>query len=256
MFPIAHGWLLARLADGDASSPAAFLGCVWPDMLFGSPLTHRQSHSSGETLLEFARELPDTAERDAFLDFTRGVITHGSAPHGFDWYSDESYGDGGAAKGYAFQRGALLATRAAAACGVAEESGLWKAHNIIEMAFERKLYQADRLAATTLRAACADTDLMALIAGPLARFFHEDAIALAAAMRRYPEVVTLTPDSLDTLATIYATQTRIRHPGATPDAHAIAALIGEAEELVASDGETYLAICRAGVGATLATLGL
>lgn len=255
MFPIAHGWLLARLTDG-SPSPAAFLGCVWPDMLFGSPLTHQQSHTSGETLLDFTREQPDGAGRDALLDFTRGVITHGSAPHGFDWYSDESYGDGGAAKGYAFQRGAAIATRAAVACGVVEEFGLWKAHNLIEMAFERRLYQADPAAAATLRAACDDTDLMAQIAGPLAQFFHQDAAALAAAMLRYREVVSLAPDSLDALATIYAAQTRIRHPGATPDAHAIASLIGEAEDIVASDGETYLAICHAGVSSMLAALGL
>lgn len=44
MFPVAHGWLLARLT-GDVPSLAAFLGCVWPDLLFGSPLTHQQSHS-------------------------------------------------------------------------------------------------------------------------------------------------------------------------------------------------------------------
>ncbi|MDE3228571.1 MAG: hypothetical protein KGO05_01720, partial [Chloroflexota bacterium] len=78
---------------------------------------------------------------------------------------------------------------------------------------------------------------------------------LAAAMLRYREIVSLAPDSLDTLAAIYAAQTRIRHPGATPDAHAIASLIGEAEDIVASDGEIYLAICRAGVSATLAALG-
>ncbi|MDE3231142.1 MAG: hypothetical protein KGO05_14785 [Chloroflexota bacterium] len=56
MFPIAHGWLLARLTDDGSPTPAAFLGCVWPDMLFGSPLTHKQSHTSGEALLDFARD--------------------------------------------------------------------------------------------------------------------------------------------------------------------------------------------------------
>lgn len=91
MFPIAHGWLLAELTEQPAA--AAYLGCVWPDMLFGSPLAHPQSHQSGAGLLAFARGLPAGAERDEFMAFVRGVITHGSEPHGFDWFSDEGYGE-------------------------------------------------------------------------------------------------------------------------------------------------------------------
>ena len=48
MFPIAHAWLVERLVA--KPQPAHYLGCVWPDMLFESPLTHPQSHRSGMTL--------------------------------------------------------------------------------------------------------------------------------------------------------------------------------------------------------------
>ena len=159
MFPIAHGWLLAQITEQPTA--AAYLGCVWPDMLFGSPLAHPQSHKSGAELLAFARALPAGEARDEFLAFVRGVITHGSEPHGFDWFSDEGYGDeSGQAKGFAFQRAAPLAQRAAAACDVPEEMGLWKAHNLIEMSFEGPLYAANPDAAHALATACADDALM------------------------------------------------------------------------------------------------
>jgi hypothetical protein len=255
MFPIAHGWLLAELTDDP--SPASFLGSVWPDMLFGSPLTHPQSHRSGAAVLAFARTLPAGVERDEFTAFTRGAISHGSEPHGFDWFSDEAYGAGGAqAKGFAFQQGAPLATRAAAACDVPEEMGLWKAHNLIEMAFERSLYTANTPAALALAAACADAALMARMAEPLSRFFALEVDALAESMRRYAEMVALAPTSLDALAQAYAHQTRYRHPGAQPYATALADLIGEAETLIAPDREDYLTTCVAGVRATLAACGL
>lgn len=251
MFPIAHGWLLAQLTE--VPTAAAYLGCVWPDMLFGSPLTHPQSHKSGAGLLAFARTLPAGAEREEFTAFARGVISHGSEPHGFDQFSDEAYGAAGAhAKGYAFQRGAPLATRVASACGVAEEQGHWKAHNIVEMAFERTLLQANTRAAESLASACADTDLMARLADPLARYFGVERAGLIESMRRYPEVVTLAPRSLDSLAETYALQTRLKHDGARPDTSALADLIGEAETLIAADRDEYLTTCVTGVGATLA----
>jgi len=222
-------------------------------MLFGSPLTHPQSHRSGAALLAFARSLPAGAERDEFTDFARGVISHGSGPRGFDWFSDEAYGPTGAqARGYAFQRGAPLATRTASACGITDEQGYWKAHNIVEMAFERPLFHANRQAAQSLAAACADTDLMARLAEPLARYFGVERAGLAASMRRFADLVSLAPRSLDTLAEAYVLQTRLKHDSARPDTRALADLIGEAETLIATDREDYLLTCLSGVRATLA----
>ncbi len=252
MFPVAHGWLLVRVIED--ASPASFLGCVWPDMLFGSPLAHHQTHHSGDALLAYAHRMPEGVEREEFIEFVQGVISHGVAPTGFDHFSDEAYGDDAEdAKGYAFQRGALFAARAATACGIPEELGLWKAHNIIEMAFERSLFHANTPAAQSLIAACANTDLMQRMAEPLAQFFGVEPTALTECMRRYPEMVELTPTSHEALAQAYAYQTRYRHESAHPDKSALADLIGEAEALVAPDRDTYLTTCLNGVSVALAT---
>ena len=52
MFPIAHAWMIEQCAP--APTLAHYLGCVWPDMLYGSPLTHQQTHREGAALVVYA----------------------------------------------------------------------------------------------------------------------------------------------------------------------------------------------------------
>jgi len=122
MFPIAHAWLLERLVD--EPQPVDYLGCVWPDMLFSSPLSHTQSHREGAALAAYARSLPPDEDGETFRSFVIGVLTHGAEPHGFDWYSDEEYGGRPREeRGYAFQHARSFASEAARACGLPEEQG-------------------------------------------------------------------------------------------------------------------------------------
>lgn len=254
MYPVAHAWLASRLL-GPTPSDAALLGCVWPDMLFGSPITHEQAHHAGAGLLSYARDLPTGAEREEFLDFARGVLTHGAEPHGFDWFSDESWGGQLlAAKGFAFQRGLPLASATARACGLPEALGPWKAHNVIEMAFERPLLLAAPDVAARLQVACGDDALIERIARPIADFFGTPAGAVTTSMRAFRSAVSLFPASLRSLAEMYAVQTRLKHPDARPDASVLGALIGAAEALIAPERDVYLAVCLASVRETLAAL--
>ena len=167
MFPLAHAWLIHRLVPAPTS--AHFLGCVWPDMLFASPLSHTESHRSGARLADAANTLPDGPARDEFRAFVAGALSHGTDPHGFDWYSDEEYGGlPASARGYAFQQAVALAEDAARACDVPEHQGWWKAHNLVEMAFEQSLYLAAPHLGASLAAACADEALCNRVAGVLA----------------------------------------------------------------------------------------
>ena len=250
MFPLAHAWMIEQCVPDPAL--AHYLGCVWPDMLYGSPLTHQQTHRGGAALVAYAKSLPSSVEADEFRQFAQGALSHGVEPCGFDWYSDEEYGGlSTSERGYAFQRGRPLAERAAAACGVDPGHGWWKAHNLIEMAFERRLYAERPERGERIVAACADTALVERISGRLARHFGQPADALAAPMRRFPEVVELRPATVESLARTYAMQTRLRHPGASPDEAAIADLITEAEVIVAPDADEFLHTCAEKVRAML-----
>jgi len=267
VFPLAHAWLLARVVPEPV--PAHYLGCVWPDMLFESPLSHPQSHRSGAALAAYAKALADAEDAATLHAFVTGVLTHGSEPHGFDWYSDEEYRvanppsrseeDGGRPaeeRGYAFQRGKALSSDAAAACDVPEYQGWWKAHNFIEMGFEHPLYAAHPELGDQLAAACTDERLMEQIARHLAGFFGQPAEGLATPMRRFREVVLFRPETAGAWAEKYALQTRLKHSGAQPNVAAIARLIERAEGIIAADGQAYLDDCATRVGAMLREVGL
>jgi hypothetical protein len=250
MFPIAHAWMIEQCTS--SPKPAHYLGCVWPDMLYGSPLTHRQTHREGAALAAYAQSLAPSEEADEFRRFAQGALSHGVEPHGFDWYSDEVYGGRPASeRGYAFQRGRPLAQRAAAACGVAPDQGWWKAHNLIEMAFERRLYAERPERGERITAACADTALIDRISARLVEYFGQPAEALAEPIQRFPQIVELRPTSVASLARAYATQTRLRHPGAPPDEAAIGDLIAEAEAIVAPNAGEFLRVSSTQVRAML-----
>lgn len=242
MFPIAHAWLVQQLAP--AATDAHLLGCVWPDMLFHGPLDHTGSRRSGRLLAQHAMTISEIPEGPTFRAFVFGVLTHGVEPRGFDWYSDEAYGDGGeSARGYAFQLARPLAAPAARACGVELEHGWWKAHNIVEMAFERTLWSEGPLLGDGIARACADEQLLTCITHELARVFSVPQTELFAAIQRFPDVVTLRPNSVTTLAEVYALQTRLKHPYAAPDIGAIADLIAHGERLIDYSKGEFLATC-------------
>lgn len=250
MFPLAHAWMIEQCVP--SPTLAHYLGCVWPDMLYGSPLTHQQTHRGGAALAAYVSSLPASDGADEFRQFVQGALSHGVDPHGFDWYSDEEYGGlPSNERGYAFQRGRPLADRAAAACGVDPSQGWWKAHNLIEMAFERRLFAERPERGEGIVTACADTALVERISARLAEHFRQPANALAAPMRRFPQVVELRPATVESLARTYAAQTRLRHPGAQPDEAALTDLIAEAETIVTPDADKFLRISAQAVLAML-----
>jgi hypothetical protein len=255
MFPVAHVWLLERvIAD---PLPAHYLGCVWPDMLFGSPLTHAESHARGAELLAFARRRRGEGASGAadFQAFVEGVVTHGSTPHGFDWYSDEQWGDDPARRGYAFQRGEPLAAATAAACDVAPSLGLWKAHNIVEMSFELSLFAADPGPAERFASACADDALGTGLALALAFFYDRPAAQLAEAIRAFSQW-WVRPVSAAALAAVYARQVRVKHQAQAPSEPALAVLIERAAELTLPDRDDFLTTCVEQVGDLLASFAV
>ena len=253
MFPMAHVWLLERVVPRPL--PAHYVGCVWPDMLFGSPLTREESHTRGADLLAFARQrlADDVPGASDFLAFVAGAITHGSEPHGFDWYSDEQWGDEPSLRGYAFQQGASIANATAAACDLAPAFGPWKAHNIVEMSFELTLYDADSGLPDRYAAAAEDADLRSRLADGLASFYGRPGPALAESMRAFAQW-WVRPTSAAALAHVYARQVRIKHDARAPDEYAIAALIERAGALTASDRADYLTTCVTRVGDLLSSL--
>jgi hypothetical protein len=235
MFAIAHMYLMEQLfAD---PTPAHYLGCVWPDMLFSGPLSHHQTHRQGRELLAFTRQ-----EAPEILEFTRAVLTHITEPHGFDWFSDEAYYPG-KERGYAFTNAEPFVADVVTAAKVPPEIGRWKAHNFVEMSFEQALGRQYPHLGPALIAACADEALVRQVTEPLARHFNVSADALAWNITHFPETVALTnPTSMD-LARAYAIQLQFKHQVTDPDIPAMAAIIDRVWEAIAPDRVAYLAHC-------------
>ena len=256
MFPIAHCWLIETLLP--APLPAHRLGAVWPDMLQASPLSHADSHQRGRELLAFARSrvaagVPGAGE---FAAFAVGALTHGSEPHGFDWYSDEAYDEPDpAGRGYAFQRAAPLAEETAAACRLPAELGLWKAHNVIEMACDQRLYAADPARADRFLAALGNAGLVTRMAEQLAMCYGAPADELAASIGGFA-TWWAPPESPARQARIYARQVERKHHVSNPDVPALEALIKRAEGLIAPDVERFQTRCVAWVRALLGSLAV
>ena len=246
MFPLAHAWLIQRLVP--APTPAHYLGCVWPDMLFESPLSHTESHRSGARLVEAVNTLPAGPARDEFRAFVMGALSHGAEPHGFDWYSDEEYGGRPASeRGYAFQQAVPLAEDAARACGVAADQGWWKAHNLVEMAFEQPLYLATPTLVIAGGRLCRRGALLSHRGRAGGRFrptrrcpgWRDAALPLGGHVRAR-DATTPGRD----IRPSDAAQARGQHP----DVAALESLIVRAQAIIAPTRDEYLATCAPAVG--------
>ena len=74
MFPLAHAWMIEQCVPDPTL--AHYLGSVWPDMLYGNPLTHQQTHRGGAALVAYAAALPPGDAAGEFRQFVLGADDH------------------------------------------------------------------------------------------------------------------------------------------------------------------------------------
>lgn len=127
MFPLTHLYTAKAILGYENAMTA--LGAMFPD--FGSALGAGRNlcHEMGIDMFHYAQE-----HDKSHLDFALGVLTHGTALPGIDWYADEEYH--GVRPGFCFQLGEMIADDVAEACNLPPNMAVWKAHNVIEMAFD------------------------------------------------------------------------------------------------------------------------
>ncbi len=244
MFAIAHAYLMEQLFT--QPQPMCYLGCVWPDMLFNGPLLHKQTHKEGAQFLAFIQlNAPD------LIPFALAVITHGSEPHGFDWFSDEAY-DPGAEKGYAFERIRPFVQEVLAVTHAPPEMGLWKGHNFVEMTFEAQLSQQYPHLGLAVASACRSPELVNRVAEVAAAYFQQPAADLAQNITRFPDTVSLNQPTYASLAEKYAAQLELKHGITDADIPGMAALLQTVSEAIAADRDIFLQTSISEVGAMIA----
>lgn len=127
MFPLTHLYTAKQVLGYE--NEQTVLGALFPD--FGAFLNIGRNvcHEMGIDMYHFAEE------NDArHIDFSLGVLTHGTALPGIDFYADEDYH--GRKPGFCFQKGELIAEELQKACNLPPNMAVWKGHNIIELAFD------------------------------------------------------------------------------------------------------------------------
>lgn len=170
MYPLVH-YYVNQQVFGEVSHLTA-LGALWPDLAVGAGGDRDGAHSQGVAFFYWCR-----ANMPEALDAARGMIGHGIDPPCVDYYADEYWPDH--IRGYMFREALPYLDQVAACTGLDGETNIpllprggepprsnvwWKAHNLIEMAYEIITSRHDPQIGTHILEAVADTQALSLFA--------------------------------------------------------------------------------------------
>ena len=185
--------------------------------------------------------------------FAVGMITHGVAPAGLDYYGDQKYRD--FEKGYAFEEARPYATRVATICHLPESMGWWKAHNFVEMAIEWRIAQQQPNLGLQVHQALTQAEEIAFLAPHLAAFFKQDGGGLLRSLPAMVPFLALDPVTPATLAERYQIQVRMRHGVEAIEVDQAAVLIEEIAEVIQPRCWAFMEDALGKIGATLEARG-
>lgn len=228
MFPIAH-WYFGRQLAGGVYDPLFALGGTLPDLGRSMGLDRNEAHSSCcrvfyRYALTQAPELKPAA---------LGMLGHGIDPHCVDYYADEHWLQG--PRGWCFQQGASYIPQVIAACGLPEEWGLWKSHNLVEMACELTLEQQHPQLSQELLQAAQDQAAQKVLAQGLSRCFGLEEQRVRRSLAMLPEIFAIDRPTAASLGEKYRQSLFRIHQIQQADAEAIAALICQIQQEKGAD---------------------
>ncbi|MHB1167070.1 MAG: zinc dependent phospholipase C family protein [Carboxydocellales bacterium] len=231
MFPLTHIyfaekiWKLVPELPYDSSLLA--LGCTFPDVVVAGFLEHGHTHQQTNRMVEFFK-----SRAPVQLTFALGVLTHGSAPPGLDYYGDEQYLD--YERGYCFEKARPIINDVIACCRIPEELGWWKAHNFIEMAIEIELGERFPGYQKQLYEAYHDRETINSVGSVLGEFFGKPAIQLVNSLTFFTGLIAIETITATELAQKYSLQVKTKHNIGIDEA-GVAAIINHARKLIADD---------------------
>jgi len=227
MYPQTHVYFTHRVCA--ELSDALVLGSIFPDMAAAFTASRQESHGKGAELLAELKSDP------MLHDFARGVITHGIAPRGLDYYGDEKYRH--YERGYCFEKGRQLVEETIRACNLPPAMGWWKSHNIVEMGIEL-LFSAGGQYSAALRAAFRNNELIEKISRRVAPYYRTEPRQVYRRILNFTNYIEISPATPHSLAVKYDVQMFYKHR-IHIDIERTAALIDRASRLVTDDLEEF-----------------
>lgn len=229
MYPQTHAYFAEKVFG--KLSDAQTLGSIFPDIAIGVIPSRQNTHGRGIELLKYMQEQP------VLYDFARGIITHGIAPEGLDYYGDEKYLS--YEKGYCFEKGRSLVKETIQACNIPPEMGWWKAHNIVEMGIELLISAAGSYG-SNLTQVFSKTDLITQISKEIAGFYQTTQIQFQQRIYNFSNYIDTSKATPESLAARYDVQMFTKHH-IHIDTTRVAQLISLAAELVIDDLDNFFA---------------
>jgi hypothetical protein len=127
MFPLVHYFVNSQIYS---SVPQLMvLGGLFPDIAAAAGGNRDQAHTMGAAFHAWCGENAPEA-----LPLSHGIISHGIAPPGVDFYADEFWP--GYRKGWCFRAGEPYMPQVAAVTRLPADLIWWKAHNFVEISYE------------------------------------------------------------------------------------------------------------------------
>ncbi len=229
LFPITHIYFSNKIL-GKLNTMIA-LGAVFPDITISGILSYDKTHREGLGLYNHFKLF-----HQEYIDFANAMITHTVDPKGLDYYGDEQYLEG--YKGYCFQKGKLIEDEVIEVCNIPKEYGLWKAHNIIEMAVELIVYESNKEYGALLRNSLKDENMLQCICSASEDYYKIDKGALCKSMRKFSSFVELDDLSSLNLAKKYDMQMKAKH-GISIQIGKCSKLIEKCCNIVSEDLESF-----------------
>ena len=242
MYPLVH-YYINKQVFGEVSHLTA-VGALWPDLAVAAGGDRDEAHTRGVDFFNWCR-----ANMPEAIDAALGMISHGIDPPCVDYYADEYWPDH--IRGYMFREALPYLEQVAACTGLDGDTNIpllprsgepprsnvwWKAHNLVEMAYEIITSRLDQLVGTQLLEAVADTRAVAVLAQAIHSWQGLDIKSITDIFSAVPSSYALLDSDAMEQAKIQAASMHHRFSSYNVDIPALAALL---EKISCDQEEKY-----------------
>ncbi|HBM79669.1 MAG: hypothetical protein QME45_11425 [Clostridiales bacterium] len=232
MFPVCHIYIASKVMDN--ISDFAVLGSIYPDAVVSRDIPRNITHYNSSALFNFFKN-----REKKITDFAKGSITHCVDMKGLDYYSDESFPDGHDL-GYCFEKAKYIEKDVVKYCNVPEKIGLWKAHNIIEIAFELFIDKKDGSLKHRFKKVIMDEGLIDYVSRRLACFYSKDAGYFVGKFRKFIDYFDYDNVCALNMAKKYSIQLKIKHGIEVEDTSKMASIILKSLDIIKTDADDFI----------------
>jgi len=202
MFPLVHYFVNRQIFEN--VSPLMTLGGIFPDLAAAAGMDRDTGHTMGKDLYDWCKK-----EAPQGLDLARGIISHGTEPHGVDHYADEYFS--GYKKGWCFLQGERYMQQVAAVTHLPDDLIWWKSHNFVEISYELLTAEKYPELIDDLLKDIYDQDAICCAAKLLSRYSGIKEADFTAAFENIPNIFALKDMSPLTLAEKQNNAFMVRH---------------------------------------------